>query len=150
MPARFRMRPGSLSWRSIGQPKHGDTTTNGGATLRYKGVRLVYWWRVPGTKDVCHMNVQTGQARHQTFWEALALLLSMITWKRCFESGPRLMVGDHAPALQHTLDLKGRAPLMAISGNRHGDRPDADGIMTWNTCLQNTTKHHMLCPGWQH
>ena len=61
------------------------------------------------------MGVQTGQARHQTFWEALALLISMLVWQKCFALGPVLIIGDNVPALQNTMDLKGCGPLLAVS-----------------------------------
>ena len=87
----------------------------GGATLRHTGKTIEYWWTIWDERDVQKMKVQTGQARHQTFWEALALLISMIAWRDCFQWGPVLVIGDNVPALQNALDLKGRGPLMAIS-----------------------------------
>ena len=87
----------------------------GGTTLRHNDIITEYWWAVWDDKEVSRLGVQTGQARHQTFWEALALLISMLVWQKCFALGPVLIIGDNVPALQNTLDLKGRGPLLTVS-----------------------------------
>ena len=60
------------------------------------------------------MGDQTGQAHHHTFWEVLALLMSMIAWKSFFAEGSVLIIGDNMPALQNSLDLKGCGGLMTV------------------------------------
>ena len=87
----------------------------GGAILKNNGIVIAYWWAIWDTASVAHLEVRTGIPDHQTFWEALALLISMVTWKKHFATGPVLIIGDNIPALQNTLDLKGRGALMAIS-----------------------------------
>ena len=56
----------------------------GGAILKNNGVAIAYGWAVWDTASVAHPNVRTGIPDHQTSWEALALLISMITWRRHF------------------------------------------------------------------
>ena len=60
------------------------------------------------------MNVQVGQPRHHTLWEALALLLNMIIWKICFEWDAVFVLDDHVPALHNPLDLSGKGPHLAM------------------------------------
>ena len=91
-----------------------------GTTLRVNGDITEYWWTRWYTKDACQMRVVTAQARHQTFREALALLLSMIIWRKFFNQGLVLIVGDNVPSLQTTMNLKG---ARTITGNIQRNRP---------------------------
>ena len=88
----------------------------GGAILIVNGVVKEYWWYVWNNRDAAHLQVRTALPAHQTFWEALSLLISMMVWKAHFKDGNVvLVIGDNVPSLQNTLDLKGKRSLMAIS-----------------------------------
>ena len=87
----------------------------GDTTLRRNGNIERYWWTVWKTRDVAKLKVRTGIPDHQTFWEALALLLCMIIWEACFAQAPILIIGDNVPALQTALDLKGKGALGAVA-----------------------------------
>ena len=76
---------------------------------------MEYWWYVWKTKEVAKLNVQSGLPKHQTFWETLTLLLSLILWGEYATGRTILMVGDNTGSLQNTLELKGKGPLMAIA-----------------------------------
>ena len=60
--------------------------------------------------------VATGSAKHHTFWETLALLLSFMTWnEKIQKEDDVLVVGDNTASLQNILELKGEGPLLAIA-----------------------------------
>ena len=88
----------------------------GGAILMVDGKVLQYWWCVWKPRDAAHLDVRPALPAHQTFWEALSLLISMITWQEYFrDNNVVLIIGDNVPSLQNSLDLKGKRSLMAIS-----------------------------------
>ena len=61
------------------------------------------------------LDVEIKQSKHQTFWEFMALLLSMMVWGRYFRHQTVAVVGDNIGALTHALNLKAKGTLAAIA-----------------------------------
>ena len=59
--------------------------------------------------------VEPGLPKHQTFWEMLMVLVVLMVWGDAYPSEQLRILGDNTGALQTSLDLKGRGPLLAIS-----------------------------------
>jgi len=93
-----------------------DASPWGGGAARRRGNRyldyVVLEWdlsMVPG------LNVTPGLPKHQTFWEFLMVLVSLLCWADGFPNEQLQILGDNTGALQTVLDMKGRGPMLAIS-----------------------------------
>ena len=88
----------------------------GGAVLRDSSTRVVEYFSILWTdEDAVHVGVAPNDCRHQTFWEFLTLLLTLVTWGDQFTEESVLVLGDNTGALSDALSLKGRGPLIAIA-----------------------------------
>ena len=88
----------------------------GGAVLRDADARVREYFSVIWNQDdVDHLGVEVHCSRFQTFWEFLALLLSLMTWADRFVEERVLVLGDNTGALTDALALKGRGPLLAVA-----------------------------------
>ena len=93
-----------------------DASTTGGGGVLWANGRPIRWWRLGWTAAHVHRiepRARTGEPAFQTFWEYLALFISLVLW-----AGPRdpiAIVGDNTGALQLAIDLNGDNGLLAIS-----------------------------------
>ena len=87
----------------------------GGAILKFKDVVREHWHCSWQTKFVARLGVQAGKTKHQTFWESLTVLMSMMLWGSQVGEAAVLIIGDNTAALQNTLDLKGKNELLSIA-----------------------------------
>ena len=86
-----------------------------GALLRVSGqpIEFVRW--VWSTQDVGHLNICTGDPKHQTFWEFLTVALTLTVWGCKFRRQKVTILCDNSAALQAALDLKGRGDMLTIA-----------------------------------
>ena len=87
----------------------------GGAILKFNNVVVEYWYCAWTTKEVARLGVQAAKTKHQTFWETLTVLMSLMLWGDRSPGAAILIVGDNTAALQNTLDLKGKDSLLSIA-----------------------------------
>ena len=87
----------------------------GGAILKHGDIVKQFWYCSWATKDVARLGVQANKPKHQTFWETLVVLMSLMVWGDRSADAPVLIVGDNTAALQNTLDLKGKDALLSIA-----------------------------------
>ena len=64
---------------------------------------------------MAHLQVQFGVSDHMTFWESLAFLMCCITWANWIDTYPVMIVEHNTGSLQHSLDLRGKGPLLSVS-----------------------------------
>ena len=83
--------------------------------MKYGDKVKEYWYGSWATKDVARLGVQAAKPKHQTFWETLTVLMSLMLWGDRSTVSPVLIVGDNTAALQNTLDLKGKDALLSIA-----------------------------------
>ena len=84
----------------------------GGAVLRDSSTRVVEYFSILWSEeDADHLGVVPDDSRHQTFWEFLTLLLTLVTWGDQFTEESVLVLGDNTGALSDALSLKGRGPM---------------------------------------
>ena len=74
-----------------------------------------FWFCSWRTKDVARLGVQADRPKHQTFWETLVVLMSLMVWGHHSAESPMLIIGDNTAALQNTLELKGKDALLSIA-----------------------------------
>ena len=79
------------------------------------GIVTEYFSVVWTEDDAPHLNVVPGDSRHQTFFEFLTLLLSLMIWGDTFVSFSVAILGDNVGALSAALSLKGRGALLAVA-----------------------------------
>ena len=90
--------------------------TGGEAVQRDSSTRVVEYFSILWSdEDAVHVGVAPNDCRHQTFWEFLTLLLTLVTWGDQFTEESVLVLGDNTGALSDALSLKGRGPLIAIA-----------------------------------
>ena len=65
--------------------------------------------------EAVHLDVRTGEAAFQTFWEFCTLLLSMVVWGKFFTEHTVVIYGDNTAALANALNLKGRGVLLHVA-----------------------------------
>ena len=87
----------------------------GGAVLRKNMVIVEYFSCVWDAKSVAHLNVATGKAQFQTFWEYLTALLALLTWSGYVATEHVLLVGDNTASLQDAIDFKEKGCLLAVA-----------------------------------
>ena len=90
-------------------------TSGGGAVLRCNQTITEFFYGQWKPYMVEGLDVEVKQSKHQTFWEFLALLLSMVIWGHYFKSQAVAVVGDNIGALTHALNLKAKGTLAAIA-----------------------------------
>ena len=73
----------------------------GGAILKFKDVVREHWHCSWQTKFVARLGVQAGKTKHQTFWESLTVLMSMMLWGSQVGEAAVLIIGDNTAALQN-------------------------------------------------
>ena len=61
------------------------------------------------------MDISPGESRHQTFWEMLTLVLSLMTWGDHFVTEAVAILGDNTGSQSNALALKGRGPLLQLA-----------------------------------
>ena len=111
--------------------------------MMVKGKVIEYWYCKWGRGDAAHLGAQPALPAHQTFWEALALLLCMMAWSSHFEKGNVvLIIGDTVPSLQNTLDLKCRRSLSAVSR----DIAWRKARFVWHFDVGHLPSEHNLAP----
>ena len=71
-------------------------------------------WKWDDT-DASHLGVKTGIPDHQSFWEFLTVGLALCEWATTHASHTLSIQNDNLSALQQTLDLKGRGPMLEIA-----------------------------------
>ena len=81
---------------------------HGGKPIEYFFVK----WQ---PEDAEQLDVEPANTKHQTFWEFITLLLALVQWGDCFVSEAVAVLGDNTGALQKSLALRGRGPLLAIA-----------------------------------
>ena len=88
----------------------------GGAILRHAdGYVSEYFCVVWASEDAPHLDVQPGDTRHQTYFEFLTLLLSLMVWGDRFVDLTVPVLGDNVGALSAALSLRGRGALQAVA-----------------------------------
>ena len=93
-----------------------DASTTGGGGVLWANSRPIRWWQLRWTAAHVHRiapRARTGEPAFQTFWEYLALFISLLLWARPRE--PIAIIGDNTGALQLAIDLNGENGLLAIS-----------------------------------
>ena len=92
-----------------------DASIWGGGILKHADVVKELWYCSWRTKDVARLGVQADRPKHQTFWETLVVLMSLMVWGHHCADAPMLIIGDNTAALQNTLELKGKDALLSIA-----------------------------------
>ena len=87
----------------------------GGAILRCGEAITEYMHCTWDESTVQHLGVCIGDPRHQTLWEFLTLLMSLMIWGGNFLTEEVALLGDNTASLADALDLKGRGVLMDIA-----------------------------------
>ena len=90
-------------------------TTGGGAVLRCNQIVTEYFFVKWEANMVQGLDVEVKQSKHQTFWEFLTLLISMIVWGHYFQVQAVAVVGDNIGALTHALEMKAKGTLAVIA-----------------------------------
>ena len=100
------------SWRA----EFDASVYGGGGVLRHpEGYIAEYFTVVWSDLDAPHLNVMPGDCRHQTFFEALTLLLVLLIWGDHFTSESLAVLGDNVGALTTALSMAGRGSLLAVT-----------------------------------
>ena len=88
----------------------------GGAVLKNSdGVITEYVCVVWSADDAAHLGVQPGDTKHQSFYEFLMLLLSLLVWGDNYVEQSIAILGDNVGALTSALALKGRGSMLAVA-----------------------------------
>ena len=88
----------------------------GWAVLRDPGGRVHEYFAVVWSEwDAPHLGIQPGECKHQTFFEFLTLLLTLLVWGSWCIDESMAILGDNVGALQSALSLSGRGTLLAVS-----------------------------------
>ena len=61
-----------------------------------------------------HLSVEIKDSKHQTFWEFLVLVLTLIQWGKDFAVSSLAVLGDNTGSLRDAMDLKGKGALLAL------------------------------------
>ena len=87
----------------------------GGAVLKHGDTLHEFFIKEWCNEDVAHLKVWRDDPAHQTFWEYLMVLMSLIRWGHQFVHEEVAILGDNTGALQNAVSLKGKGELMAIA-----------------------------------
>ena len=91
------------------------STTGGGAVLR-AGDKIVEYVLIKWNNSIAEKwDVRTGDSKHQSFWEFLMLLISLMLWGSSFGRQSVAVVGDNTGSLTLALSLKAKGSMAAIA-----------------------------------
>ena len=66
-------------------------------------------------KSAADLEVEVGKPKDQSFWEFLTIALAIVLWGKDFTQQALAAVTDNTAALQQTLDLKGKGPMLEVA-----------------------------------
>ena len=93
-----------------------DASPWGGGGILWRNGQPAEWWTLRWCVEDCRLaepRLELGAPKWQTFWEYLALALSLCVWA---EPGvPLAVIGDNTGSLQLLLDCGGSGGILAIS-----------------------------------
>ena len=92
-----------------------DASPWGGGGVLFEDMQPTCWFAIAWHRSTAPSKFGTviGDSAWQTFYENLALYISVLLW--ALPSSATLILGDNTGALQEALDLKGRGPLLQLS-----------------------------------
>ena len=87
----------------------------GGAVLVHDGQPVEYTRWVWNDESAAGLGVEVGKPKDQSFWEFLTIALSVVLWGGDFVHQALALITDNTAALQQTLDLKGKGPMLEVA-----------------------------------
>ena len=93
-----------------------DASPWGGGGVLFEGSSPVAYWACQWDFAVLDMFKATiGCPKHQTLWEFISLLISMVLWAHLAGEDILFILGDNVGALECALQLRGRGPLLIVA-----------------------------------
>ena len=111
-----RARPPARASTSGWRAEFDASIYGGGGVLRSPdGIVRRHFVTLWNNDLAAHLQVVTGDPKHQTFWEFLTLLIVLILWGDDFVEVSLAVLGDNTGSLSSALRLQGRGAMLAVA-----------------------------------